>query len=70
MSEGEAPGPGNAGYAGMGLDTGDRCREARGLEVEGEACLDLFFLCFLELPECDDNDLDLDVERPWERIGD
>ena len=36
------------------------------LEVEEEACLDLFFLCFLDLPEWLDDDFDLDVERPRE----
>mgnify|MGYP002805158583 CR=1 FL=1 len=43
----------------MSRDTRDRCREARGLESEGEACLDLFFLCFLDLPNRDDDKLDL-----------
>ena len=54
----------------MGPDTGDRCREARDLEVEEEACLDLFFLCFFDLPEWLYDDLDLGIEHPWERLFD
>ena len=42
--------------------------EARGLRREVEECLNFFFLCFLDLPNF--NDLDLDDEHPLERLCD
>ena len=58
------------GYCNVGCDTGDRCREAQGLEGKGEACCNLFFFCFLDLPDLDDDNFDLEVERPQERVLD
>ena len=50
----------------MGPDTGDQGQEAWGIKGEGETYLNLFFLCFLNLPDRDSDNFNLDVKRPRE----
>ena len=56
---GVAPGTGSAG----GVQ--ERGREARGLRGEAEERFGDFFLCFLDLPDFDDDDFD---KCPWGRL--